>query len=214
MLYRYSIRFAAAAAAAGLSACASSGFVSSWQAPDAEPLQVQGAKVAAVVMMQDEGSRRDAEDALAREITARGGVGIPSYTVLPRPRFDDEATARAAMESAGVAGAVVMRPVGTRTELAATPSAYTTLSYNRFWGGGYYAFGWASPWVGVAVPVEVHSDTIVSIETLVYSLRQNKLVWAGQTTSRNPPNVDRLVRETAAKVAKELARRGLLSEAG
>jgi len=205
-------RFAVALAAAALSACASSAFVSSWQAPEAEPLQVQGAKVAAVVMMRDEASRRAGEDALVREINARGGVGIPSYTVLPHPSFADEGMARAMMEQAGVAGAVVMRPVGTRTEIVATPSLYASDHYNQFWGG-YYAFGWAMPWVGVAVPAEVRADKIVSIETLVYSLRQNKLVWAGQSTSRNPPDVDRLVKETAAKAAKELARRGLLPQA-
>ena len=60
-----------------LAGCASNDFVSSWKAPDAQPLQLQGAKVAAVVMVNSEASRRVAEDKLAREITARGGVGIP-----------------------------------------------------------------------------------------------------------------------------------------
>jgi hypothetical protein len=54
-----------------LSGCASSPFVSSWKAPDATPLEMQGAKVAAIVMMNNDASRRVAEDTLAREISAR-----------------------------------------------------------------------------------------------------------------------------------------------
>lgn len=203
---------AVAAAAAILSACASNAFVSSWQAPDAEPLQVEGAKVAAVAMMQDEASRRAAEDALVRELSAHGAVGVPSYTLVPEARFDNESTARAAMERAGVAGAVVMRPVATREELVQTRVApYDSVSYSQFWSG-YYGFGWRSPWIGpTAAAVEFRTDTVVSIETLVYSLRQNKLVWGGQSVTRNPSTVDELVKDTASKVAKELERRGLLT---
>jgi hypothetical protein len=52
-----------------LTACASTGFVSTWRAPDAQPLTGEGPKVAAVVMSKDESVRRSAEDALARELT-------------------------------------------------------------------------------------------------------------------------------------------------
>ena len=199
-----------AALAAALTGCASRGFVSSWQAPDAEPLHVQGSKVAAIVMMSSEPARRAAEDSLAREISARGAVGVPLYSVLPGSRPDDETAVRAAMEEAGVAGAVVMRPIGSRTEVSARPGAFAHPLYTRFWGG-YYGFGWGSPWRGVGVSVaDVRTDTIVSVETLVYSLRQNKLVWGGQSSSTNPASVDRLIEQTAARTAKELARRGLI----
>lgn len=157
-----------AALPALLVACASSGsFSSSWAAPDAEPLQVAGSRVAAIAMIRDEPSRRAAEDALARELTARGAAGVPLYAVLPNARPDDEAAVRAAMEAAGVAGAVVMRPVETRT--------------------------------------------VVTVETLVYSLRQNRLVWGGQSRAPNTSSIDRIVRQTAAKAAKELERRGLIA---
>ena len=54
-------RFLILLGAAMLSGCASSGFVSSWKAPDATPLEFRGAKVAAVVMMK------------RRRAAARGG---------------------------------------------------------------------------------------------------------------------------------------------
>src|SRR5689334_14643435 len=135
--------FSISCALALMSACASSGFVSSWKAPDATPLQVKGSKVGAVVMLQDETSRRVAEDALAREINARGAQGIPGYTVMPDSRPATEAEARAAFENAGVQGIVVMRPVSVDKEVVSTPVAPVTYlgpAYRSYWGG-YYAYG-------------------------------------------------------------------------
>ncbi len=187
------------------SACASTPFVSSWRAPDAEPLQIVGAKVAAVAMMNQVASRRAAEDAIARELTARGAVGVPMYTIYPNESPSDEPAARAALEREGFTGLVVFRPVSTEHEIVSTPT-YWGPGYSMYWGG-YYGYGWGMPWYGA----EVHTNTVVSVETLVYSLRQNMLVWGGQSTTTNPSSVDRLVRDTAEKVTKELERQGLLA---
>jgi hypothetical protein len=190
-----------------LSACATTGFVSTWKAPDAQPLQLSGAKVAAVVMIGNEAARRAAEDALAREITAHGAQGVAMYTIQPEARPDNEQAVRAAVEGAGVAGAVVMRPVGKEKEVVATPVAYSGPMYGGYWGG-YYGYGWGSPYAYGGT--EIRTDTIVSIETLVYSLRQNKLVWAGQSRTTNPTGVDQLVKETSTAVALELQKQGLI----
>jgi hypothetical protein len=190
-----------------LSACATTGFVSTWKAPDATPLQLSGAKVAAVVMIRNEAARRAAEDALAREITAHGAQGVAMYTIQPEARPDNEQAVRVAVEGAGVAGAVVMRPVGKEKEVVATPVAYGGPMYGGYWGG-YYGYGWGSPYAYGGT--EIRTDTIVSIETLVYSLRQNKLVWAGQSRTTNPTGVDQLVKETSTAVALELQKQGLI----
>jgi hypothetical protein len=190
-----------------LSACATTSFVSTWKAPDAKALQLSGAKVAAVVMIQNEAARRAAEDALAREITAHGAQGVAMYTIQPEARPNNEQAVRAAVEGAGVAGAVVMRPVGKEKEVVATPVAYGGPMYGGYWGG-YYGYGWGSPYAYGGT--EIRTDTIVSIETLVYSLRQNKLVWAGQSKTTNPTGVDQLVKETSTAVALELQKQGLI----
>ncbi len=52
--------------------CSSTTFVSTWRAPDARPLRLTGRKVVAIFMGRSPAARRRAEDALAREISARG----------------------------------------------------------------------------------------------------------------------------------------------
>ena len=199
------------AAVVTLSACASSSFQSTWKAPDAVPLKVSGSKVAAVVMMRSEASRRVAEDSLAREITARGAEGISMYTLLSDTSPTDEAEARAALERAGVEGVVVIRPIRVSNEVRSTPMTYAGPLYGGYWGG-YYGHGWGAPWGVGPRGDEIRTDTIVSVEILVYSLRQNKLVWGGQSRTTNTRDVDTLVRKLAGAAAEELQKHGLIAQ--
>ena len=81
--------------------------------------------------------------------------------------------------------------------------------------GGYYGHGWGAELGGPSTMGggEIRTDTIVKVvETLVYSLKQNKLVWGGQSRTTNPKNVDQLVKKLAAAAAKELETLGLITK--
>jgi hypothetical protein len=178
--------------------------LSSWKAPDAEPFPLQGEKVAAIVMTTDVTTRRAGEAALARQLSRRGVAGVPMYELLGGDPAN-EATARAAAERAGVVGVVVMRPVRVEKALFSTGGPYVGPMSGGFWGE-YFGHGWASAWPAG----EVRSATIVTIETRVYSLPANRLLWAGQSTTADPRNLERLVADTARQVSDELARLGLM----
>ena len=184
-----------------LSGCATQALVSSWKAPDASPFQLKGEKVAAIVMTTDLPTRRAGEDALARQLSLHGVEGVPMYTLLSDPD-PDEAKARAAAEQADVVGVVVIRPVRIDKELSSRPATYAGPMHGGFWGG-YWGSAWASGG-------EIRTSTIVTVETLVYGLRENKLLWGGQSKTTNPRNLDRLIEDTAAQVAGELVRLGLI----
>jgi hypothetical protein len=188
-------------------ACASTTFNSSWKAPGATPLNFKGKKVAALVISKEEGVRYGAEDALAREITAQGAVGMPAYGLIPRELTQDKEKAKAFLEKAGVAGVVAMRVVGKDQEISSSPATYWGgASYATFWGGGYYGWGWG----GVYDPGYLRTDTIVSVETLVYSLEQDKLVWAGRSQTTNPDKVAPFVKELTAGAAQQMRKQGLI----
>ena len=195
-----------AVALVSITACASTGLVSSWKAPDAQPLTGEGRKVACVVMTKNEAARRAAEDALARQITARGGEGVPMYSILPGVAEPNEAQAKAALEKGGFNAVVVLRPVGKDKEITSTATMYAGPYYGPYWGG-YYGYGWGAPW---GAGPEIRTNTIVTVETLVYSMKQNKLVWGGQTTTTNPTKVDSFVKEITVAVAKEMKKQGLI----
>jgi len=191
--------------AASLAACATTSFTSSWKAPDAQPLgSLVGQKVVAVAVTKNQAMRRSAEDTLVSVLNANGAQGIPSYSILGDDA--DEAKAKAAIERSGAVAVVVMRPVAQEKELSATSSMYMGPRYGGYWGG-YYGYGWGGAWGG---GVDIRTDTIVTVETLVYSLKQNKLIWAGQSKTTNPSKLDAFVKEVAAGAGKEMKKAGLL----
>jgi hypothetical protein len=191
--------------AAGLSACATTSFTSSWKAPDAQPMgSLAGQKVVAVAVTKNESMRRSAEDSLVGVLNANGAQGIPSYSILGDGT--DEAKAKAAIEKSGAVAVVVMRPVAKEKEVSATSTMYMGPRYGGYWGG-YYGYGWGGAWGG---GVDIRTDTIVSVETLVYSLKQNKLIWAGQSKTTNPTKLDAFVKEVATGAGKEMKKAGLL----
>jgi len=202
-----------------LAACASDGapkppkhiFETTYQDPDAKPMQVRGAKVVAAVMIKDPAARRRAEDTLAKEITALGGQGIPMYSISADTAVskEGESKTRAAVEAVGATGLVVMRPVDVNHRSTATQTVSSNDMYGGYWGG-YYGIGWADPWVDKAPDQRV--DIVITVETHVFSLPQNKLVWTGTSETTNPENAEKLVHKLAVDGVKELKRLGLLAQ--
>jgi hypothetical protein len=56
----------------------------------------------------------------------------------------------------------------------------------------------------------VQTDTEVTIETLIYSLKQDKLLWGGVSRTSNPEGLQSLIIEVADAVSSELASQGLI----
>ena len=186
------------------SACSTTRFQSTWRDPEARPLRLTGAQVVAAFVGRNESTRRAAEEAMAREITARGARGVPSYTVLDAGELRDRERAKEKLERLGFDGAVVMRVVGSETQVSYQPGYWNRPYYRTFWG--YWGWGWGR----VAEPGYLRADRIVSVETLVYSLRQDRLVWAGISRTVDPARIDSFVSELANGVSRQLEKEGLL----
>jgi hypothetical protein len=58
----------------------------------------------------------------------------------------------------------------------------------------------------------VTSDTVLIVETLVYSLEQNKLIWSGRSKTTNPDDVGKFVRELAESAAWEINKAGVFKK--
>lgn len=191
--------------------CASTtAFRSTWQNPDSRPLALEGKKVVALVISTQETVRRSAEDALAAQITARGGQGVAAWTVLPTADVRNDEAARAAIATTGATAVVTMEVVAQTREWNAstfsTSMRYTSSTHRSFWP--HYRFAWNSAWAPPPPP-----RTNVWVETLVYSLEPDQLLWAGRSRTANPSDVDALFGEVSSRAGAELERAGLLKPA-
>lgn len=190
----------------GLAACAANTtLTSTWRAPEVQTITPSGKTVAAVFMSRHESQRRAGEEALAANITKRGARGIPAYTIVAdAPRMSAEAV-RAKLKDAGVNAVVVMRVVGRDQRITYSPGYVAAPPYGAF--GPYWGYGWGA----VYSPGYLQSDTLVSVETQLYGLDSDKLLWASTSRTTNPSDLDGLVNEVANATASAMVREGLLA---
>ena len=184
---------------------------SSWKAPDAEPFRMRGEKVAAVVMVNDDSIRLAGEEALARELSVRGAEGVPMYTLLAGAH-PDEAKARAApSERESWGSSCCDRYASTRRSRRGRPTR-ASWSWMAASGAattarlGFCLVGW-----------EIRTDTIIIVETLVYSLHQNKLVVGAKQDyesckSESPDREHGQTGRRRARAARADYERGLITE--
>jgi len=187
-----------------LASCASTTFSSTWKEPDVGRIDYAGKKVAAVFIGPDVSGRRAAEDRLAAELDAHGADGVAAYTVLDDAALADASQARARLLAAGFEGAVVMRITDKEERLRSSPELYTGYRYSSF--SSYSGWG-----VGASYPVRLETDTIVVVETLVYRLSEDKILWGGVSRTFNPSKLDTLIKELCKAVWKELEAEGLVN---
>ena len=140
-----------------------------------------------MVMSKEETVRRGGEDQPGAELQQLGLRPISSYTLVPTPLVDDRVRAEAAIRSSGAVAVFVVRPIAVDNEQRYVQTA-TTAPVPGF--GPFYASGWGSGYGGYYV-----TDTVVRLETLVFDLRQDKLIWAGQSATTNPDKLEDFVRE-------------------
>jgi hypothetical protein len=62
------------------------------------------------------------------------------------------------------------------------------------------------------IPPRVDEDALVTIETLIFSVPQNKLLWAAVSETKNPKSARQLLADLVKTTAKELQKQGLASK--
>jgi hypothetical protein len=180
-----------------LAACGSTTLTDVWKAPDTARLQFE--KVLVVAISKDITWRRTIEDELVRRI--RDVQAVASYQFFADGEPRDWEVARERLKAAGFDGLVTFRLAGVDKQQTYVPPIYANRGVGGYWG---YA------WPAVSTPGYTVTDTLVQVETLVYELGDDKLVWASRSRSFNPTNAKDLVNEVVDAVRHEMKKQGLI----
>lgn len=189
--------------ALGTSVLAKTKFSSVWKTPGGAGVSFAGKKMAALVIDKDESLRMAGEESLARELTDRGFQGVPAYRLIPKEELTSADKAKGWFERAGVQGVVVLRVVNDDKRRYVQPATWSQPYYGTLWG--YYGYGWGA----VYDPGYVRDERIISLETLIYSVPRNTLVWAGMSTNDDPKSPQAVVAEVVKEAVKEMQKQGL-----
>lgn len=205
------VKFAlAAVGTALLTACGSTSFNTTWTAPDAGPLKLEeGTKVLAMVVSGNTARRRGFETALVNELNESGLDGVAAFDLIPDEVGHDADKARPYIEKSGARYAVVLQVMGKSQEISSSPSMSAGMwgAPGAFWGPGMSNMGWG--WNG---GMDVRTDTFVKVQTLIYDLKGDQLVWAGESETMNPSKAESFVRELVRAVGNQLEKAGLIGD--
>jgi hypothetical protein len=207
---RVLISFASMALVAfSLSSCAgpSTQFTDVWKDPNAGMLKAS--KVLALFLTADLTQRRVGEDELVRQISPRAQA-IASYTFLDTDQVRDVEYAKAKVKEMGFDVAVTMRLVGVDEKTTYVPGSTVTAGYPSYSGSywGYYGYGWTT----VYEPGYMETNKYVTMETNIYSVTQDKLLWTGHSETVDPSSVSDLVSGVTEQARTILIEQGLIAK--
>ncbi len=171
--------------------------------PSVRPFALDGQTVVVLVMSTQDVTRRAGEDTVAAKVTALGARGVAASTILPTADLQDEAKVRTALAEAGAVAVVVMQIVPEGPRARPVGGSIRAGSQTSFWNNYRWARG--NAWSGGPLP-----DAAVWVETLVYTLQPDELIWSGRSRTVNPGDFTSLFASVSNAAAGEIARAGLL----
>jgi hypothetical protein len=130
-------------------------------------------------------------------------AGIPGYQLTGEKPMRDSEALRRKLEQAGIEGTVFMRVIDRRQELNYVPGGPAPYYGTMY---GYWDYGWGM----AGSPGYLQTDTIISVETTVYAVGQDKLLWGGVSETINPTNLDAFIKEIAKAASAEIRRAGVV----
>jgi hypothetical protein len=162
-------------------------------------------KILVIGVLENYLIRQELEDEMERLLAKSGVQGIRSHMVLPPRNELMEGELKERIKEGDYDGVLVIRPKNMRTESKevvtslAGPLYVPPAAYSNFWP--YWNMAWGNAY---ATSSYVKEDTYVSTEFNLYNLKDEKLLWSGETDTVYTKDFGKLAREYARALVKQL----------
>jgi hypothetical protein len=171
-----------------LAGCGSTALTNTWTHPAAKGAALS--KVAVVSLIEDESQARMAETECARNM--RGALAVPSHEALAGVDLKDREAVKNKLTAEGFQAVLILRLARGRD---GRPPAQTFDRYYRYTGDS-----------SVSGP----GDTVVRVESKLYSLPDGQLLWSGESKTFAASTAEDVVRDVSRAVAKRLEKDGIV----
>jgi hypothetical protein len=176
---------------------------SSWKDP-AAPATFN--KVLVVGLSSKDTLRRTFETEFATQLAYHGINAVPSASTLPPGVEKDRALMAQAITDGGYDGVIVTRLVDRTKETTYVPgTSYVPAPYY----GGYYSYYYTA-YPTVYDPGYLVESTIVQIETNLYDVKGDKLVWSGLSEVIDPKTDTQDIRDFSSMVGERMEKDGVI----
>ena len=185
--------------------CSSSNKITnSWTNPDATSEDIKFQTVVVFAMVKNPDMRRNTEDMIASQMP--NTVAVPAYKLVTNEELADIEVVKQKLKERAIEGALVLSVRNVEQQTSYYSSGMYPSAYYSF--GGYYNYAWNymyDPYMYTS------TNVYVDIEILIYSLKNDQLVWYGESTSINPESIEQTISELAVSVKNQLIEDGLMN---
>ena len=182
---------------AGMTSCGPSTKIEkSWREPTATLTKSTAGKSLVMALVKDETSRRVIEDALVKRI---GANAVASYIAYPTATLQTIGAEKfnELLSQEKYNYVLIMRLADVEKETSyvqGSPAGYYG-GYGRYYGYGYGMY---------STPGYYTTDKNYFVETTVYSVTPDKLLWTATTKTVNPSKLEKTVNEIAEVVEEKM----------
>ena len=176
--------------------CATTTMTNVWRDPTYQgPVK----KVLVIGIGQKKAAQRFFEDEFVRQLRENGTDAVAGYTGLPYDQAIDKDFIAAKARELGAETVLVTRPVGSKTERTYVPGQVYAVPgpYHRW--GSYYGYAYS--------PGYVVEDEYVFVETNLFDVPTEKLIWSAQSetvvSSTNQELIKSFVKIMIAKLSSD-----------
>ena len=184
--------------------CDSTKIVESWKEPNKQITLDKLKKVLVLAMFKDETSNRKAEDQMVKFLKNKG---IQSYNYLNK-NFDKSKveTIQNKIKKDGFDGAITMLLIDVDKE-----TIYQRNGVNRF-PNNYRDFSnyYFESAISYYNPDNYITTKTYTIETNIYSITENKIIWSALTETSDPKGVNKMTEDVTQAVYKQMIKDRLI----
>jgi len=192
-----------------LSACSSTSLVNRWSDPEYKGPALQ--KILVIGIIKDDIKRRSFEEEFASLISTPNRSGIASYTLLPDLKSaDQKEEILAVVDKVGADGVMIVTLQGVSKEQRDVPPSVDYYPAPGM-GMGYGMYGYyGMSHTAVYRPGYTVTDTVVRLDTKLFAVSSEKMIWAGKTESFNPSSSQSVVSELEKLVISDMKKSGMV----
>ena len=201
-----------------VAACSSTTMSGSW--PD--PALTKKVKIVYIIgISKDETRRRIFEDTFGRQLASQGIKTFSSYRDLPSNQDTDREAITQRMIEEGCDSVLITQLIDTRKETVTSPGRVSGYSSGPYYGnrrgyggrGGYYN-NWGS-YYGRRTDIVYEPPTstefvIATVESVMYDLKTEEMIWSGQLETVIEGNFEKMVQDFVDTVSKDLTAKGII----
>jgi hypothetical protein len=194
-----------------LTACVSSSTLSSrWH--DQNYSGASFKKIFVIALVNKEVNRRALEDKYIERFKKHGVTGIASYTLMtdPKKAYEEKqlrAQLKAIVTKTKVDAVLISHFKGVHTERTEVPPSFDRVPVAHT--GDYHRY-YHTTHVDVYRPGYTQVDKVATLETKMFAVEGEKLVWDGNTRSFNTKTADKAIKEVTALIVDDIKRSGLI----